>query len=213
MRTISQALPALAANPQFKGLAAELHIFHRMLRDHSAGLGDMPTAVLTAAFEVLGTAPRKRRFSIDYTRKGLFLDLATSLIGSHRPEQADVLVAVGVWGAVISRASQVYRGLASDAERAIGTPYEEPTGKAAAQMCSFVVLVSRDLPVLVAEADTRRVMGPRGLAIKELRDHVAAHPHLKRDPAGPKSGVRFKATDASEPTSVPASEPSLRAVV
>lgn len=193
MRTICQALPVLAADPRLAGLAVDLTTFHRMLRDHSAGMGDMPTSVLTAAAEIIGTAPRKKRYRVEFERRRSFADLAITLYEmGYRPEPNDLLVAVGVWSVVQGRAVQVYRGLAIDAERAKATPRADQAAVAAATMCAFASSVAHDGLALMAEADTRRIVGTRERSVSELRQYVQDHPELRHVHKPPKSQVQLR---------------------
>jgi hypothetical protein len=193
MRTISQALPALATNPDFRALVVELSTIHRMIADHSAGMGDMPTNVLTAACEVVATAPRRKRLPTHDSRRRGYAEVAIALYElNYRPEPTDLTVALGVWGVVLGRAIQVYRGLALDADRLRATPRAGQTSLAADQMCAFVANVNQDVHVMVGEVDCRRVRGMRELSVVQLREFVAAHPELKREPKAPKSRVQLR---------------------
>lgn len=125
-------------------IAADAMLMTTLLTDMPSGLGSLPASVLAAAFEAMafGAGPYHRRAA--YLEAALFL-------ASERQQPQDIGLAVGLWGAMIGRATQLYRGRAATPPPPAGTP--DPAGPLAA----LITAMGADLAALVEAAAAMRV--------------------------------------------------------
>ena len=167
---ISQALLFIAE--KFPSLRPELTLMSALLVDMPSGMGSLPASVLGAAFEVLafGSGP--------YSRRWLYLEAAI-LLGGHSPQSMDVACAVGVWGAVLARATQAYRARASEAPPPDGKP--DP----ARPLIALIEMLGREITVLVEESEAIRVRRAHEEAVRKAKaaKRTAARPTPKAAPA------------------------------
>lgn len=151
---IAQALLVVAE--RFPTLRPEATVMSTLLTDMPAGMGSLPASVLGAAFEALafGAGP--------YSRRWLYLEAAI-LLGGHNPQSMDVACAVGVWGAVLGRATQVYRARASEAPPVEGKP--DP----ARPLMALIELLGREVAVLLEASEVIRVRHAREEAARKAK--------------------------------------------
>lgn len=164
MRTIHTALPALAH--RYPPLASEFRMIHSLLLDQGQGFVEMPSGVLTAAFEVIGLAPRRtaaeRVLARDPIQAIYLLTIANSLSeDGYRSEP--ISMAVGVWTVLVARGGASYRGR---------------TDAAAADYARLVQRMSFDLSLLIERAEQVRRHGESRIA--NVRAVLAENPGLRK---------------------------------
>jgi hypothetical protein len=155
---LANALILVAEN--FVTLAPECRAMFALLDGQPGGLSALPASVLAAGLEALAFG------SGLYQRRLVLVDACILLQGRGAgvPGREDFAAAVGVWGAALARAAQLYRGRAVDSS----LPGRQDT---AAPTAALLTTLTHELGVLTQEAERRRHLGRAG-DIAEVRARV-----------------------------------------
>lgn len=165
MRTIHTALPVLAnRHPSF---AFDFRLMHKLLTEHGQGLVEMPTGVLTTAFETIGLAPRstqiERAIAGDPVRALCLTKIASDLSKEGHISEP-IQMAVGVWSVLAARAGATYRANMGDTQ--------------ARHYAAFLTRTGFELSVIVARAEQVRVHGLDRIA--NVRAVLRENPQLRK---------------------------------
>lgn len=165
MRTIHTALPILAdRHPSF---GFDFRLMHSLLTEQGQGLAEMPTGVLTAAFETIGLAPRTtnadRVIAGDPVRALCLTKIAFDLSSDGHTSEP-IQMAVGVWSVIVARGGAAYRARMDD-------PHAQKYAK-------FLTRTAYELAVIVARAEQVRVHGMDRIA--NVRAVLKENPSLRK---------------------------------